>query len=134
VLPVQFHRGGFSRFRLLFGGFFGIPATKTISTQKKCPQCGSVYADIAKSGKVGCPVCYEIFGEELARTIRSIHGTTSHTGSVPAKHRALQARAEQLKKLKRELQDAVAREDYEAAAKLRDEIRQIETEKEKEEH
>ena len=116
----------------LFGGFFGMPAMKTVSTQKKCPQCGCVYADIAKSGKVGCPVCYEIFQDELSRTIRSIHGTTSHTGNVPAKHRAMQARAEQLKKLKRELQQAVEKEDYETAAKLRDEVRQMEARKEQE--
>ncbi len=114
----------------LFGGFFGIPTMKTISTQKKCPGCGSTYTDISTSGKLGCPVCYEIFQDELSRTIASIHGTTTHTGNVPSKHRAKQARAEQLRKLKKDLQDAVAKEDYETAAKLRDEIRQMESEKE----
>ena len=114
----------------LFGGFFGMPTLKTLSVAKKCPRCSSQYSDIAKNGKVGCPTCYDIFRDELARTIQSIHGTTSHTGSVPSRHRAKQARAEQLKKLKSELQEAVRTEDYETAAKLRDEVRRLENEKE----
>ena len=116
----------------LFGGFFGIPVMKSISAEKKCPTCASTYSDIANNGKVGCPDCYETFREELSRMIQSVHGTTSHTGSVPARHRAMQARAEQLKKLKNELRDAVQKEDYEAAAKLRDEVRKLESGTEKE--
>ncbi|MBR3894708.1 MAG: UvrB/UvrC motif-containing protein [Clostridia bacterium] len=117
----------------LFGGFFGIPAMKSVPAAKKCRDCGCTYADIAETGKVGCPTCYEIFGDELSRMIQSVHGTTSHTGSVPARHRAKQARAEELRRLKKELQEAVQKEDYERAATLRDEVRRLESEKEKEE-
>ena len=79
---------------------------------------------------MGCPTCYETFRDELSRTIASIHGTTSHIGAVPARHRAMQARAEELKRLKKELSEAVQREDYEKAVTLRDQIRKIEAEKE----
>jgi len=112
----------------LFGGFFGLPVQKSISAQKKCADCGSTYADIAKSGKVGCPACYEVFADELSKTIQSVHGTTMHTGCVPSRFRAQKARAEQLKRLKKQLQDAVQKEDYEKAASLRDEIRKLEAE------
>ena len=112
----------------LFGGFFGIPSIKSVSTEKKCTGCGSTYADISQSGKVGCPDCYEAFRSELARMIQSVHGTTSHTGAVPARHRAKQERAELLKKKKQELQEAVAKEDYESAARLRDEVRALQAE------
>lgn len=117
----------------LFGGFFGIPNVKTISSAKKCPSCGCSYADIAESGKVGCPVCYEIFRAELSKTLQSVHGTTVHTGAVPARQRAKQAREEELRKLKTELNNAVSNEDYENAAKLRDQIRSLQSESEKEE-
>ena len=117
----------------LFGGFFGIPATKAVSAEKKCPNCGCSYADIAEGGKVGCPNCYTVFRDELSRTLRSIHGTTAHTGAVPSRHRAKQERAQQLLKLKQELSGAVEREDYERAAQLRDEIRKLQNQSEQEE-
>ena len=98
----------------LFGGFFGIPSlSKSSSNQKRCPSCSCSYSEIAESGKVGCPVCYEIFQNELSGMIESFHGTTTHTGNIPARHRAKQARAEELKKLKQELQTAIQEENYE---------------------
>jgi protein arginine kinase activator len=116
----------------LFGGFFGIPTMKPISTAKKCTSCGATYSDIAESGKVGCPTCYEVFRDELARMIGSFHGTTTHRGCVPSRHRAKQERAEQLKQLKTELQNAIQKEDFERAATLRDEVRKLQSESEKE--
>ncbi len=116
----------------LFHGFFGIPAGKAVSPSKKCPECQSSYADIEKSGKVGCPACYTAFEDELSRLIRSVHGTTSHTGNVPARHRAKKEREDLLKQKKQELRDAVQKEDYERAAALRDEVRALESEQGKE--
>lgn len=115
----------------LFGGFFGIPGATGGSTKKKCGGCGSTYSDIAAGGRVGCPECYSTFRDELSRTVHSIHGTTTHTGSVPAKYRAIKARANRLKQLKAELSAAVQREDYERAATLRDEVRKLEDEAER---
>ncbi len=117
----------------LFGGFFGIPKSLGVSTEKRCHRCESTYADIVKDGRVGCPECYTVFEGELSRMIRSIHGTTSHTGSVPARHRARQEREEKLKRLRKEMQEAIAKEDFERAAALRDEIRQADTENNKKE-
>ncbi len=114
----------------LFGGFFGMHKQKALGTAKKCPDCGSTYADIAHAGRVGCPRCYAIFREELAPTIRSVHGTTTHTGALPSRHKARQERAEQIKNLKRGLRDAIQKEDFEEAARLRDEIRRMEAEAE----
>ncbi len=116
----------------LFGGFFGLPTLKSASVEKKCPSCGCSYSDIASDGRVGCPECYTVFEDELARTIRSVHGTTSHTGAVPARHRAKQERAEQLRKLKRAMQEAIQKEDFERAASLRDDIRRLENDSAKE--
>ena len=116
----------------LFQGFFGIPAQKAISAQKKCPDCGCTYPEIEKSGKVGCPSCYTTFEDELSPLIRSLHGTTAHAGAVPSRHRAKQALAQQLKQKKAALREAVQNEDYERAAALRDEIRALEADNGKE--
>lgn len=117
-----------------FSGFFGISPQKELRTERKCPSCGTVYPEIAKSGKVGCPECYTVFADELSRLIRSVHGTTSHIGSIPARQRAILERSETLKALREQQREAVKREDYETAAKLRDEIRSLEQSEEKEEN
>lgn len=116
----------------LFQGFFGLPAEKAVSLQKKCPDCGCSYSEIEKSGKVGCPTCYTVFEDELSRLIRSLHGTTAHAGAVPSRHRAKQVLAQQIKQKKAALREAVQKEDYERAAALRDEIRALEAENGKE--
>lgn len=93
---------------------------------KKCDLCGMTFNDFMSEGKAGCPRCYEIFGDELERTIAGIHGRTKHTGKVPAKYREKKERAEHIEELRRQISEAVSAEDYERAAKLRDEIRDIE--------
>ncbi len=117
----------------LFGGFFGLPSLRVRSDSKKCNGCGSSFSEICECGKVGCPECYRTFGEELAQTLRSVHGTTTHTGAVPARHRARRAKEEQLKALKKQLQEAIQKEDFEKAATLRDNIRTLENNNGKEE-
>ena len=110
----------------IFGGFFGIPAHRVVSAAKKCPTCGCTFAEISASGKVGCPECYTVFSDELASTLRAVHGTITLTGKVPSRHRAKQERAEKLKKLRLAMQDAIQKEDFEKAASLRDEIKTLE--------
>lgn len=116
----------------LFHGFFGIPTVKSIASEKKCPTCSCSYSEIAKLGRVGCPDCYVAFEDELSRLIQSVHGTTAHTGKIPSRHRARRALEEELLKKKDELKQAVQSEDYERAALLRDEVRRLEAQQEKE--
>lgn len=93
---------------------------------KKCDLCGMSFADLMKEGKAGCPRCYDTFGDELERTVAGIHGGTRHTGKVPAKYQAKLDDANRIKALRQKIAEAVAAEDYESAARLRDEIRDIE--------
>ena len=117
----------------VFGGFFGMPAPKTVAKVAKCPTCGYSYTDILKEGRVGCTECYNAFGEELARTIEDLHGACRHNGMVPSRHRARKEREERLKKLRSSMQEAIQREDFERAAALRDDIREIEGDETKKE-
>ena len=107
-------------------------SAQPVAGGKKCPDCGSHFARIRTSGRVGCPTCYRIFADELAPTLHTVHGATTHTGAVPARHRARRAKAEKLKLLKHQMQEAIAKENFEAAASLRDEIKQLEENKGKE--
>ena len=115
----------------LFGGFFGMGMQPTING-KKCSDCGSSFARIRQSGRLGCPTCYRVFAEELAATLHTVHGSTIHTGSVPARHRARRAKEERLKTLRRQLQESINNENFEKAAALRDEIKNLEDSKGKE--
>ncbi len=127
---------GFGMSGLFGGGLFGdmgsligsilAPQKPAKSTAKKCDLCQMSFADLMKEGKAGCPRCYETFGDELERTIAGIHGGTKHTGKVPSKYRAKMANDEKIAELRGQISEAVAAEDYEKAAELRDEIKKIE--------
>lgn len=96
---------------------------KTVST---CPNCGMSYSDFSHNGKIGCSVCYSTFADKLERMMRRIHGANAHTGKVPRRAGGDLAVRQNLKKMKRQLEAYIASEEYEHAAKLRDEIRQLE--------
>ena len=115
-----------------FTGFFGMPSQKAIQANKKCPVCEATYAEISRSGKVGCAHCYQTFSDELAPLIVSVHGNGEHVGCVPARQRARIERSKLLEKRRNDLREAIGREDFERAAALRDEIRTLEGTSEKE--
>lgn len=95
-----------------------------------CPICGFTQADFKKSGRLGCSECYSTFSDALGSLIKAMHKGTKHTGKVPARMFRDIARSDRLNELKRTLEDAVSNEDYESAATIRDEIRQLESEEE----
>ena len=110
----------------LFGGLFGsVEAQEKL--RKVCPLCASSFSDLKKNGKVGCPECYKTFGEELSATIHSIHGNVKHIGRAPAKFRKNREKENEIKALKKQLKEAIAAENFEDAAKLRDKIRSMES-------
>ncbi len=98
----------------------------------RCECCGATLDMIRRSGRVGCGNCYKTFEKELASALRRIHGRTVHVGKRPGALTAESAQPEQksglsqAEKLKAELKEAIAREEYEKAAELRDEIRRLE--------
>jgi protein arginine kinase activator len=57
---------------------------------------------------------------------RAHEGATHHVGKVPHRAGAGEARQVQLTRMRKRLDHAVASEDYELAAQLRDDIRQME--------
>ena len=88
---------------------------------KKCEGCGATWQELTQSGKVGCPRCYTTFGAELEHSIRSIHGNVTHVGTGPAR-RITDTREAHLEELKKALHQAIEDENFEEAARLRDQI------------
>jgi protein arginine kinase activator len=91
----------------------------------KCPTCGFSQADFKKTGRLGCAACYDTFSDALETLLKGMHKGTEHKGKVPARMARSIEREQQLKELQRQLRKAVADENYESAAQLRDEIRTI---------
>jgi len=91
----------------------------------KCPRCGFTQADFKKSGRLGCPECYKTFAEGLAGLLKTMHKGTRHTGKAPEALRATRENADRLKTLQAKLTKAIKDENYEQAAQVRDEIKQL---------
>lgn len=90
-----------------------------------CPQCGTKYDELLETGKFGCGYCYISFREQIKPIIRRIHGTIFHKGKVPNKYKNQIKIAKDLRGLNNRLKSAIKSENYEKAAIIRDEIKQL---------
>lgn len=112
------------------------PAEKTSKDEKetvtvKCPQCGMTYKDFKKIGRLGCSECYGAFRQFLGPLLKRIHGSSMHCGKCPVrpavKGAARAKKQPDVSELRCRLQKAVEMEAYEEAARLRDQIKELES-------
>jgi len=99
---------------------------KAETAGEKCEKCGVFEGQIVKQGLLGCGDCYPFFEEKVLPLLRRIHGSTRHTGKVPERTGGRARLVKEIGNLKSRLKEAVSREDFEQAAQLRDQIRQLE--------
>jgi protein arginine kinase activator len=91
--------------------------------EKACPACHARWVDFKKSSRLGCAVCYTTFSAELGPALASMHKKDTHVGKVPARL----AHTVEAASLKRALNDAVAAQNFEEAARVRDRLKDLET-------
>jgi protein arginine kinase activator len=104
-------------------------ASESVTTAGTCPGCGLSLADFKRTGRLGCARCWAVFEPSLKGLLRKLHGGTQHVGKVYlAADPAAGDRTARLTALRRSLQRAVDDEDFEHAAGLRDQIRELEAE------
>lgn len=120
-------------FHNLLAGLFepgkGLKTAQAVKAPSRCPNCGLTFADFRRLGHLGCDGCYDTFHAELEHLVKRIHGSTVHTGKVPVGRRnSAVYKQRELEKMRAALQQAVAKEEYEKAAELRDAIRRLERE------
>jgi len=114
----------------------------------KCDNCNMTYDEFVNKGKFGCPECYEVFSSKIDSILNRLHGSNKYLGrkalkstvdksevtnnsEVNEENEIKNEKREDLKeskldKLQSNLKKAIAEERYEDAAKLRDEIKEIE--------
>jgi len=94
-------------------------------TGTRCPKCNFTQPDFKKTGRFGCPSCYETFKDMLDAMLDGMHKGTTHVGKVPKLALTRKSLYERLTKLETGLTEAVKSERYEEAARFRDEINEV---------
>ena len=104
-------------------------ALPTADNSERCPTCGTSFEEVVRSGMMGCADCYAAFYDKLRPSLSRIHGRATHVGKS-GKNQITSTESPRLEdtlsKLKEELKNAVDTQNFELAAKLRDEINAIE--------
>ena len=77
-------------------------------------------------GRLGCPSCWETFGDVLGGLLLKVQHEAAHVGRAPAGTLPSGQLRRRLDDARREMEKAITGEDYEAAARLRDEIARLE--------
>ncbi len=90
-----------------------------------CARCGTTYESFRKTGMVGCAQCYSDFREPLQGMLSRMHGHTQHVGRAPGGADSKLSVLLKVERLRQELSKAIADEEYEVAAGLRDQIRAL---------
>jgi len=117
-----------------------------------CPSCGMTYNEFLKYSKYGCVDCFKTFSPILESYLKKIQGSCEHTGKVPYRLKetvvlpGIETAPEttpettsgaasmggkglsRIQLLKQQLQQAIADEAYEEAARLRDQIKVLKEE------
>ena len=127
-----------------------------------CPTCGTSFDEFVDSSRFGCPDCYGVFDLFIKDQMKQLQGSEEHKGKQPKYRSTIEQEVpegeagnsltkdkeasgllnqeaggsrqqQEISWLEAELKSALSREDYEAAAGLRDEIRALKAGKAKEE-
>jgi protein arginine kinase activator len=74
---------------------------------------------------MGCPVCYTTFKDVLESALKNMHKGTRHIGKAPAGIRERLDLSQKLEEFEESLREAIALENFEDAAILRDQIKDL---------
>lgn len=93
-----------------------------------CPICGTTWAQFKQTGRMGCSEDYLLFETKLNPLVKRTHENfMQHAGKIPPQLRQTpQGRVVVATRLHRELQHALDVENYEAAARVRDQLKKLE--------
>lgn len=106
----------------------------------KCDVCHMTYNEFMNAGKFGCSHCYDVFAEKIDPILRRLHGNNRYVGrkietekkktpkieQPELKIKPKTEKEEKIMELQAKLKDLIKVENYEEAAKVRDEIKKLE--------
>lgn len=100
---------------------------------RTCPSCDFKLDDWRHTSLLGCPRCYQAFRATLQPHLARYHGHASHFGKIPNNRLEDPNQLVTIQKMRSALDKAVAKEDFEEAAHLRDLIRMLKSGKDESE-
>jgi protein arginine kinase activator len=103
----------------------GVPRKSPAGRERSCPKCGMRFPDFKKMARLGCQNCYAAFAEELEPLLIGMHKSGQHVGKKPACHAGMVNVPPSLASLEKTLKDAIQAENYEEAARIRDQLREL---------
>ncbi len=92
---------------------------------KRCPVCGTSFAEYERTGLLGCPSCYDCFRAELTPVIARIQRSTSHVGKQEEKKEEPETEESRIERLQAELDRAISDRDFKKAGEINDEIERL---------
>ena len=120
-------------FNGLLGSFLSMASEKQCNHKQPrvhyepCPSCGMTYEGFKTGGgKLGCAACYRVFSRELDSILKNVQASVKHEGKFPQKYGHALFQKKEAVRLRGLMRKAVEEENFEEAAKLRDELRVIE--------
>jgi len=113
----------------LLTGMSHVDAMSLLGGEKpslQCGQCGMTYDDFGRGGRLGCAGCYTSFARMLVPLIKRVQRSSHHVGKKPSRVPKGDRAVYDLRLLQDRLRKSIENEAFEDAAKIRDEIKQIE--------
>jgi len=103
----------------------GSEKKNSASPELKCTGCGLTFEEFEHTGRLGCAQCYRDFAQQLKPSLQKIHGRVQHAGRKPKTYAAdpSQERMQKISELRRKMDEAVLSENFEEAARIRDELK-----------
>lgn len=97
----------------------------------QCSECGLSFQEFSRTGRLGCGHCYDAFRDSMQDLLRRIHGGVRHQGKRPAGAPTTRkgSKSTSMRQVKADLAKAVAEEDFETAALLRDQLQELQKRK-----
>ncbi len=102
-----------------------VPSADDTVFDLSCSRCQMTRAEFKKRARLGCPECYNAFMGELSAITQAMHHSRQHVGKIPARQGNEARVTAQVAALQKDIETAIAKEEYETAARLRDKIKNL---------
>jgi len=119
-------------FNGLLGSFLSMLVEKQSNKEayahyEPCSKCGMTYEGFKSGGgKLGCAACYRVFSRELETILKNVQVSSRHEGKFPQKSGRSMYQKREVDRKRILMSKAIEEENFEEAARLRDEIRSLE--------
>ena len=91
----------------------------------RCEYCGRSFRELKNTGVLGCPKCYDSFGNEIKAYLKALNINLKYRGKIPKNSESYIYYNRKLEDLREKLDLAISLEEYEKAAEIRDEIKTL---------